>query len=572
MTTRFYLPATATATPITPSADAAWEDVSLLERVTTRTAKISNSLADVAFTDSNNADRDVVFRQYISRILTAGQTVTGSQALKAQCLVSEVAAGNNLFFTVGIRIIALDGSTVRKTVLTVTRDAVEAVTTLVNRQFTATSAATNYTTLAGDRIVIEIGMAGDPIGNNTHSSTMRLGDSSASDLSEDDTSTTDNNPWVELTDTLTFLQPELVADPGSYTITGTAADLQRSVQLVAAPGVYNIFGPLKSFTRGVQLAADAGSYAISGTEVSLEAVRHLELAADPGSYVISGTDAELARHLIFNTELEFPPEIDIYTTFGTAVTFHLGLIFSVDPGSYVLTGTAATFERSLQLAADAGVYAITGTAATLERSLQLAADPGDYAISGTAADLQFSGSAATLNADAGVYTITGASATLDRSLHLAADAGAYAISGTSAALDIIRQVDLDAGVYAISGTAADLQFSGSAATLNADAGVYAISGTDIDLTVSRAIPVDSGVYLITGVEPDLQTGKMLGVDSGFYVLTGTATDLSIGHLIDLSSGIYLISGTAAVLTSSTESQRRSARGWVARQRRKHQVS
>lgn len=109
-----------------------------------------------------------------------------------------------MFLAIGIRVIADNGSTVRKVVLDVTRDDVEMATTLTNRQFTATSATGNYVTQRGDRLVIEVGAGGDPTGSNPHDFTLRLGDSAASDLPENDTATTDDNPWIELTDTLTF--------------------------------------------------------------------------------------------------------------------------------------------------------------------------------------------------------------------------------------------------------------------------------------------------------------------------------------------------------------------------------
>jgi hypothetical protein len=200
--TRFYLPATATITGISPTVDAAWDNTSILARCKTDIAVQSDPMATVSFLDEDASDHDIVFRQYITKPLTPGQTITGSQAIKAQVRVSEVALTNDMLLTLGIRIIAGDGSTVRKTVLAVTRDGTEAATSLTNRQFTATSAATNYTVVSGDRLVIEIGMGGVP-SLFGHDSNMRLGDAAASDLPEDDTDTTDLRAWVQLNDTLT---------------------------------------------------------------------------------------------------------------------------------------------------------------------------------------------------------------------------------------------------------------------------------------------------------------------------------------------------------------------------------
>ena len=182
MATRFYLPETAASTPITPTPDAAWEDTSILARAMTSTASIADPMATVSFADADDTSKDILFRQWISEPLTAGQTITGAQALKAQARVSQAGTFNNMILTIGIRVIAANGTTVQKVVLAPTRDDVELTSplaTLTNRQFTATSAATNYTTVAGDRLCIELGVGGDPITANPHDSALRLGDAAA---------------------------------------------------------------------------------------------------------------------------------------------------------------------------------------------------------------------------------------------------------------------------------------------------------------------------------------------------------------------------------------------------------
>ena len=241
MATRLYLPASTAATRISPTPDTAWEDTTALARIVSDTAKLGNALATVSFADATNTDKDVLLRQWVTKLpLTVGQTITGGQALKFQVRGAERVNGNNLFTTIGIRVIK--GTTVNKTVLVVTRDGVELVTSLTNRQFTANSAATNYTTVAGDFLVIEIGAGGDPAqtGGADHDYDLRLGDSGASDLAENDTATTDNNPWVELTDTLTFLADTVITPPvAALTLTAfaptvTATQNQRVTPPVAA--------------------------------------------------------------------------------------------------------------------------------------------------------------------------------------------------------------------------------------------------------------------------------------------------------------------------------------------------
>ena len=205
MATRLYLPSVVSTTAISPTPSASWEVTTGFVRIPLWAEQTGTAMSTVSFADNNAANRDCMIVQFVSKFpLSAGQTVTGSQAIKAQFRALQVALTNNLFLTIGIRIIASDGSTVRKTMVDVGRDDAEAATTLTNCQWTATSAATNYTVLFGDYLVVELGMGGDPDVGSDHDSSIRIGDSAASDLPEDTSTTTDLNPWVELTDTLRF--------------------------------------------------------------------------------------------------------------------------------------------------------------------------------------------------------------------------------------------------------------------------------------------------------------------------------------------------------------------------------
>lgn len=210
MATTFYLPASASSTPISPTPDAAWEDVSIVQRALTRVTTIGDAMATVSFTDSDDTSKDVLFRQFISQELKAGQTITGSQAWKIQVRCKEGASTSNMVLAMGIRVIASDGTTVRKTVLAVARDTGGGsefdATQLENMgHYNGNTASTNYTTQAGDRLVFEIGAGGDPAAGSNHNCDLRFGDSAASDLPQDSTTLTDLRPWVQLTDTLVFV-------------------------------------------------------------------------------------------------------------------------------------------------------------------------------------------------------------------------------------------------------------------------------------------------------------------------------------------------------------------------------
>jgi len=58
----------------------------------------------------------------------------------------------------------------------------------------------------GDRIVIEIGLGGDPISTSAHSGAMTFGDNNAADNVGTDGDANNRNPWVNFaTTTLVFM-------------------------------------------------------------------------------------------------------------------------------------------------------------------------------------------------------------------------------------------------------------------------------------------------------------------------------------------------------------------------------
>ena len=194
MATRFYLPSSGTAT-VSPTFNIGWEDTSIATRLPAFTYKKSTTMTTVSFLDADKTNRDVLFRQYITPPLVA-QTIA-SQTIKFQIRGSENHTGNNMFTALHVRAVNNAGSADIGTILALTRDATEVVlTTLTNRLFSATSTA--LTVSEGDRLVFEIGTGGDPAAtSNGHDCDLRIGDAAASDLAEDDTSTLDNNPWIE---------------------------------------------------------------------------------------------------------------------------------------------------------------------------------------------------------------------------------------------------------------------------------------------------------------------------------------------------------------------------------------
>lgn len=196
--TRFYFPSTG-AGAVSPAFDAGWEDVSIVTRLKTVTTKIASAMTTVAFSDLLATDEDILFRQWVSDPLVA-QTIIG-QTLTMQMRAIETLATNNMFVTWVVKVVSNDGGTVRGTLVAITRDNVEVdAATLTNRSLVLATNA--LAILDGDRLVFEIGTGG--VATVSHDSSLRIGDADATDLPVNDTTTTDNSPWLEFQQVLVF--------------------------------------------------------------------------------------------------------------------------------------------------------------------------------------------------------------------------------------------------------------------------------------------------------------------------------------------------------------------------------
>lgn len=203
MVSRLYLPSTTTAA-VSPTISADFEHQNGARRQMA-TRKVASAFATTTYTPDaadHIADQDAQLVQFVSPPLVA-QTIA-AQTAKLTIIGSEANAGNNCFLTWKLFLCDSSGA-VGSTILAIRRDGTELSTTLQNRTDSATT--TQVTASAGDRLVLEIGAGGSPTasgGTQGHNGALRFGDSSGSDLAEDDTSTTDANPWLEFANTLTW--------------------------------------------------------------------------------------------------------------------------------------------------------------------------------------------------------------------------------------------------------------------------------------------------------------------------------------------------------------------------------
>jgi hypothetical protein len=167
MATRHYLGAEAESTPIAFATQTGWENTSILARAFGKTTKRGLAMTTVSFADTDYTDKDILFRQYDLGELTPGQRILSeldNEAFVSICIrVAEEAATSNMKLAFGLRIMAANGTTVRATLVPVKRVSAEAsATELGSRWKFLAMDYVDYTTVAGDHAVLEIGMGGDP--------------------------------------------------------------------------------------------------------------------------------------------------------------------------------------------------------------------------------------------------------------------------------------------------------------------------------------------------------------------------------------------------------------------------
>ncbi len=204
MATRFYFPSAGSA-PITNAVfNAGWNNTGSATRYPLLKQKSGTSMV----THSANVDATAGARftcrgQFVFGPLAA-QTISGT--IKGQCRVRESNAAVNGFVAVAVHIVQPDG-TLRGNCLTVAASdntaaaPPEMTTTLTNRRFqdSAENFAITLTSQAvteGDYLVVEVGWR-EADTNTARTMDASFGDNSATDLAEDNTTTTANNPWIE---------------------------------------------------------------------------------------------------------------------------------------------------------------------------------------------------------------------------------------------------------------------------------------------------------------------------------------------------------------------------------------
>jgi hypothetical protein len=187
---------------------------------------------------SGSAAETICNRQFVSEMLSA-QTISGTIKGQIRCYESNV--GVNATTAVHIRVCNEDGSIIRGTVLPIsasdaTTTPPEFSTTLTNRRFQDAGelfaiVLTGLAVQERDRLIIELGFR--EVGTTT-TRYMRhsYGDNSGTDLPENNTTTTANNPWIEFNNTILHLpRAAVLEDRHVSDVVSNAPSIQLGVKI-----------------------------------------------------------------------------------------------------------------------------------------------------------------------------------------------------------------------------------------------------------------------------------------------------------------------------------------------------
>lgn len=307
MPTRFYFDsADAAAIDLSATPNASWNinDIAFgsLKAVRTRvnSAMVNINFASSIVTDSGGV-KHVVW-QAISDPISA-QTISGT--VKGQIRCKEGNALDNFDQAcMCIYVVSSDGTVVRGVLLAVGAyvAANEFTTgTAMNRMLADGDALTSVVAQDNDRIVIEVGSQASAACLGAHNITQVFGDNSATDLAEDETTTTANNPWVEFSGTI-LPEPTVVAlESGSAAsagqdVTAVPGPLEIALEVGAGTATGNDAGTSLG-AIGVEL--EAGGATSEGQEVSPTG-GPLEIPLEAGAAVSVGYD------LAFGSRFDYP--------------------------------------------------------------------------------------------------------------------------------------------------------------------------------------------------------------------------------------------------------------------------
>lgn len=404
---RLYGPSTGTTPGITPSASSGWVVTAQMVRRVPSTSKTNTSLSTIVSSTSTST----VHLQWVYPLQT-GIEFSTSDTIKGSFRYQTASSFQTQYSAIAVRVIASDGTTVRATLYALapgSQGGVEISTSASSRKIPQEgpkNLQANYTTVAGDYLVIEIG-AGQTAGASGNV-TLTYGDPSATaDLADADSNTTNNVPWIEFSnDILTPATVSASATMSSGTMTFTGKALTgASAQALAtvSDGTLTLTGQAMAAARYAVTATVAqGTLTLTGkalTGASAEGYAALPSAA---TLTLIGQDLEDASWDAPDTAVLSRGTL---TFTGKALTKASAEVLAlVDGGTLALVGQDATGRADVLATVAQGTLTINGQSLLANAILSALMTRGTLTMTGK--DFAVSAAASTTIAR-GTLTMTG---------------------------------------------------------------------------------------------------------------------------------------------------------------------
>jgi hypothetical protein len=379
--TRLYFPA-ATTTSVTPGFAGWTASAEAVRRQLVFTKGSSAIGAGSTINLTSGAGNTALDRQYVSEPLDPGIAFDTTWTVQCQLMVREFATTDNVDrYYLCIKVYSQDGATLRATLLALGNygPTLELINnaTMRNKTVADGDALTgSYTTVANDRLVVEIGPGMSGTGT-TPQAASKWGEN-ATDLPVNETQTTDGAGWIEFskeiylagtggrTGTLSKTLGALtLSSAGTLPITGAATPTLGAATLVAA-GAVPVTGTAAA-TLGALTVSSAGDVANAAVTGSLSQTLGALTSTSEGAVAVAGTLAQTLGDLTASGAGAASVE-------GTAAPT-LDALTAVSAGTVSVEGTSAVTLDALTLSA-AGAVPVTGSvAATLGALTVVAVGP-----------------------------------------------------------------------------------------------------------------------------------------------------------------------------------------------------
>lgn len=269
MATRFYLPSSGTAPLASLAVDANWELTDGLSRRPMDVVKSNTSIVQKSALWSSATTQQWCWVQYQSKRLAAGYTWTTGDLVSMVIKVAESIPQGDSHLAYVVRVVSGDGATIRGIIGLFHATSTEYPTSLANIATRIHSdkadGATNFSSQAGDRIIIEIGHHG--VSPDTGATVYHnLGDPSATaDYALTAALTTDLCPWVELSRTVSFI---LRSSKTAYLKGSTNTKSNKTAYTNGANPSYNVKNNKSSYLSGTATTLARKSVYLGGQNVS----------------------------------------------------------------------------------------------------------------------------------------------------------------------------------------------------------------------------------------------------------------------------------------------------------------